>query len=65
MLDRKELIFGFGHRVYKRGDPRSPIIKSWSKKLSEQPYGSPMLFAVSERIDKVRNLDVLAGYTHL
>jgi 2-methylcitrate synthase len=53
MLHRKELIFGFGHRVYKRGDPRSPIIKSWSKKLSEQPYGSPKLFAVSERIDKV------------
>jgi 2-methylcitrate synthase len=27
MLTRKELIYGFGHRVYKKGDPRSDIIK--------------------------------------
>lgn len=27
MFSRKELVMGFGHRVYKNGDPRNPIIK--------------------------------------
>ena len=27
---------GFGHRIYKNGDPRSDIIKAYSKKLSEK-----------------------------
>ena len=26
-LSKRELIYGFGHRVYKKGDPRSPIIR--------------------------------------
>ena len=26
MFAKKELVMGFGHRVYKKGDPRSPII---------------------------------------
>ena len=34
MLAKKEKIMGFGHRVYKISDPRSDIIKAWSKKLS-------------------------------
>lgn len=27
MFSKKELVMGFGHRVYKNGDPRNPIIK--------------------------------------
>ena len=27
MFANKELVMGFGHRVYKKGDPRNPIIK--------------------------------------
>ena len=27
MFAKKELVMGFGHRVYKKGDPRNPIIK--------------------------------------
>ena len=54
MLVQKKLIMGFGHRVYRRGDPRSPIIKKWAKKLSEHPvFGNPKLFAVAERIEQV------------
>ena len=34
MLYNKELVMGFGHRIYKNGDPRSPIIKAKSLKLS-------------------------------
>ena len=31
MLAKKVKIMGFGHRVYKISDPRSDIIKEWSK----------------------------------
>lgn len=50
-LAGKELIFGFGHRVYmKKGDPRNPVAKRISKLLSESslPHANPGLFAVSE-----------------
>lgn len=52
MLARKEKIMGFGHRVYKEMDPRSPIIQNWSHKLSEAS-GNMLLYRVSERIEKV------------
>ncbi|MGQ9928343.1 MAG: bifunctional 2-methylcitrate synthase/citrate synthase [Chloroflexaceae bacterium] len=52
MLQRKELIMGFGHRVYKKSDPRSDIIKPWAERLSAL-MGEPMLFAVAERIEAV------------
>jgi len=35
MWKNNETIMGFGHRVYKNGDPRNPIIKKYSKYLSE------------------------------
>lgn len=44
---------GFGHRIYKNGDPRSDIIKGYSKKLSETKYGNPLLYKVSERIEEI------------
>lgn len=59
MLKRKELIMGFGHRVYRDGDPRTPIIKSWAKKLTAL-YAKPdkdssefTLFDIAERIEQV------------
>jgi len=52
MLVKKDLIMGFGHRVYQNGDPRSPIIKAWSKKLAADS-GNEMLFNISERIEKI------------
>lgn len=52
MLAKKSLIMGFGHRVYKQGDPRSPIIQSWSKKLSDA-VNDQVLYPVSERIESV------------
>mgnify|MGYP001113783011 CR=1 FL=1 len=52
MLSRKEKIMGFGHRVYKIRDPRSDVIKSWSKKLSQQK-NKDVLFSVSERVEQV------------
>ena len=52
MLMNKELVMGFGHRVYHLGDPRSPIIKKWAKKLSENAKDKK-LFAISEHIEKI------------
>ncbi|SRR5579883_194519 len=52
MLAEKAKIMGFGHRVYKISDPRSDIIKEWSKKLSEQA-NDKKLYPISERIEKV------------
>jgi len=39
--------------IYKRGDPRSNIIKECSRALSQTKTGSPRLFAVSERIEGI------------
>ena len=52
MLKSKELIMGFGHRVYQSGDPRSNVIKDWSRKLGEAA-GDLKLYQVSERIESV------------
>ena len=53
MLTKKELIMGFGHRVYKKCDPRNAIIKECSRVLSESKHGNKKLFEISERIEKV------------
>jgi 2-methylcitrate synthase len=52
MLLNKEKIMGFGHRVYTESDPRSDIIKVWSKKLA-QSENSMLLYQISERIEEV------------
>ena len=46
MWKKKELIMGFGHRVYKKGDPRNPIHKELAKELAATSYGSPTLYKV-------------------
>jgi 2-methylcitrate synthase len=52
LIAAKKLIMGFGHRVYKISDPRSDVIKAWSKKLAEA-RGDERLYPVSERIEQV------------
>ncbi len=34
-LNNKELIMGFGHRVYRKGDPRAKHLQEMSKKLTK------------------------------
>lgn len=51
-LEKKEKIMGFGHRVYKICDPRSDVIKAWSKKLADE-RGDDTLYRISERIAEV------------
>jgi 2-methylcitrate synthase len=52
MLARKQLVMGFGHRVYKISDPRSPIIKEWARKLAAAA-GDKRIYPISERIEAV------------
>jgi 2-methylcitrate synthase len=51
-LANKELIMGFGHRVYTTCDPRSDIIKKWSFRLGEEK-GDLLLYHISERVEKI------------
>ena len=51
-LARKDKIMGFGHRVYRDSDPRSDVIKGWSKTLSDTA-GDARLYTVSERVEEV------------
>jgi 2-methylcitrate synthase len=52
MLKNKELVMGFGHRVYTEADPRNRVIKEWSRKLSQES-GDMTMFDVSESIENV------------
>jgi 2-methylcitrate synthase len=52
MLTRKQLVMGFGHRVYKVSDPRSPVIKEWARKLATTA-GDKRIYPISERIEAV------------
>ena len=52
MLQKKELIMGFGHRVYTTSDPRSAIIKQWAEKVSDE-FHDTQVYPNAERIEKV------------
>ncbi len=52
MLADKELIMGFGHRVYTEADPRNRVIKDWSKRLCAEG-GRETLYEVSEAIESM------------
>ena len=52
LLSRKIKIMGFGHAVYKISDPRSDIIKGWSKKLAEKA-GDMKLFNISCEVERL------------
>ena len=52
MLKARRLIMGFGHRVYKNGDPRSPIVKDLAQQLSEAAKNTSF-YDISDRIEAV------------
>lgn len=51
-LDNKEKIMGFGHRVYKDGDPRAKWLRQMSKQLTEQ-IGRPELYQMSVKVEEM------------
>lgn len=48
-LDHKEKIMGFGHRVYRNGDPRAKHLRLMSEKLTKLK-GKPELYEMSVKI---------------
>ncbi len=52
MLANKDLIMGFGHRVYTTSDPRNSVNKKMSKELADDA-GNTLLYPVSEAVEKV------------
>ena len=48
-LANKEKVMGFGHRVYKNGDPRAKILQSMSESLTKKA-GQPELYEMSKVI---------------
>lgn len=51
-LENKEKVMGFGHRVYKNGDPRAKILRSMSEELGKR-RGEPQWYQMSVKIDDV------------
>jgi citrate synthase len=58
-LADKKKVMGFGHRVYKNGDPRAKILAQLSQKIG-QKTGQPQWFEMSKAID-----DVMQNEKHL
>jgi 2-methylcitrate synthase len=52
MMANKQLVMGFGHRVYTEADPRNLVIKKCAKELAEDA-GNTTLYPVSEAIEKL------------
>lgn len=50
-MDNKEKIMGFGHRVYRKGDPRAKHLREMSKKLTELT-GEPQWYNISIKVEE-------------
>jgi len=69
LFAKKEKIMGFGHRVYREVDPRSPIGFELAKELKELETSDPKLFDIAKAVrDKVKaekglpdNIDFFGG----
>jgi citrate synthase len=52
MMEEHQKVMGFGHRVYKTGDPRVPMLSEMSRQLGEL-LGQPKWYQMSREIEKV------------
>jgi citrate synthase len=51
-LVHKQKIMGFGHRVYKKGDSRVPVMRELARRLGER-FGQPHWVPICERLEAV------------
>ncbi len=51
-IEKKQKLMGFGHRVYKNGDPRAKYLKAVSRDLAGQT-GDTKWFEMSDKIEEV------------
>lgn len=67
-LAKKEVVMGFGHRVYRLGDSRVPTMKAWEQQLADATNNSKWM-EISEVLERIMvdekriypNLDFPAG----
>lgn len=52
-LKHRELIMGFGHRVYRQGDPRSPLIQQHAESLCQRTPRTQHLYETAKHIEAV------------
>ncbi len=52
VLEKKEVIIGFGHPVYTIADPRNKVIKAVAKRLADA-NGNHKLYNVADRLEAV------------
>ena len=52
MLQRKEVIMGFGHAIYRTSDPRNVIIKAWAERLAKETGDAKHLYPISCAVEK-------------
>lgn len=52
LLAQKKKVMGFGHRIYKKEDPRATVFRGIARKLCEKA-GDTKWMAISERVEKV------------
>jgi 2-methylcitrate synthase len=53
MLAARQLVMGFGHAVYRQGDPRSPIIQRWAEALARGDASLQNLYETTKRVEQV------------
>ncbi len=72
-FETKKKLMGFGHRVYKNGDHRAPILQALGKKVAEQKGGEfVQLFEIGEEVERIMleekniypNVDFPCGMTY-
>ena len=72
-FETKRKLMGFGHRVYKNGDHRAPILHKLGRKVAEQRGGEFVrLFDIGEEVQKIMaeqktiypNVDFPCGMTY-
>ncbi|MBR1832924.1 MAG: citrate/2-methylcitrate synthase, partial [Ruminiclostridium sp.] len=62
-FDKTGLVYGIGHAVYTRSDPREIILKKYAKKLAEEKGRSPE-FDFYDRVERIAK-EVIAERRHL
>ena len=62
-FDRTGLVYGIGHAVYTRSDPREVILKSYAKKLAEEK-GRTAEYKFLDRVERIAK-EVIAEKRHL
>ncbi|MCI0362733.1 MAG: citrate synthase [Phycisphaerales bacterium] len=72
-FDTKRKLMGFGHRVYKNGDHRAPILRDWGLKIAKQQGpNSTKWFDIGDKVQQIMlrdknihpNVDFPCGQTY-